>query len=69
MDMEQQAAAPVKPKARKEVSAMRKLTSELDAEVGKVEANRLKLAKLEKTVAAGNERIKALTAQLAKHFS
>jgi predicted nucleic acid-binding Zn-ribbon protein len=65
--MEQQAAA--KPKARKEVSGMRKLTSELDTEVRKVETNKARLHKLEKTIAAGNDRIKALTTQLAKHFS
>ena len=67
--MEQQAVTPAKPKARKEVSGMRKITSELDTEVRKVETNKLKLAKLEKTIAAGNERIKTLTAQLSKHFS
>jgi hypothetical protein len=44
--MEQQAAA--KPKARKEVSGMRKLTSELDTEVRKVETNKARLHKLEK---------------------
>lgn len=68
-NMEQQAATTDKPKARKEVSGMRKLTSELDTEVRKVETNKAKLAKLEKTIAVGNERIKALTAQLSKHFS
>lgn len=67
--MEQQEKSPVKTRVRKEVSGMRKLTSELDTEVRKVEANKLKLAKLEKTIAAGNERIKALTSQLSKHFS
>lgn len=67
--MEQQAATLAKPKARKEVSGMRKLTSELDTEVKKVEANKIKLAKVEKTIAAGNERIKALTVQLSKYFS
>lgn len=51
------------------VSAMRKLTSELDAEVRKVETNKSRLAKLEKTIQAGNDRIKALTSQLAKNFS
>jgi predicted nucleic acid-binding Zn-ribbon protein len=64
--MEQQAAKPVKTKS---VSAMRKLTSELDKEVRKVEANKARLANLEKTIAAGNDRIKALTSQLSKHFS
>ena len=67
--MEQQAATPAKPKSRKEVSGMRKITSELDTEVRKVETNKLRLAKLEKTIAVGNDRIKALTAQLSKHFS
>lgn len=64
--MEQQAAKTVKTKS---VSAMRKLTSELDTEVRKVETNKSRLAKLEKTISAGNDRIKALTAQLAKHFA
>ena len=67
--MNQQTATPVKQKARKEISGMRKLTSELDTEVRKVEANKTKLTKLEKTIAVGNDRIKALTAQLSKHFS
>ena len=67
--MNQQTATPVKQKARKEISGMRKLTSELDTEVKKVEANKSRLAKLEKTIAVGNDRIKALTAQLSKHFS
>ena len=64
--MEQQAAKTVKTKS---VSAMRKLTSELDTEVRKVETNKSRLAKLEKTISSGNDRIKALTAQLAKHFA
>ena len=67
--MEKQTVTPEKPKARKEVSGMRKITSELDTEVRKVETNKLKLAKLEKTIAAGNDRIKALTSQLSKHFA
>ena len=67
--MEQQSATPAKQKARKEVSGMRKLTSELDTEVRKVETNKARLTKLEKTIAAGNERIKTLTSQLSKHFS
>lgn len=65
-NMEQQEAKPVKTKS---VSAMRKLTSELDTEVRKVETNKARLAKIEKTIAVGNDRIKALTAQLSKHFS
>lgn len=64
--MEQQVAKPAKTKT---VSAMRKLTSELDTEVRKVETNKTRLTKLEKTIADGNAKIKALTAQLAKHFS
>ncbi len=48
---------------------MRKLTSEIDAEMRKVEANKLKLEKLQKTIATGNERIKMLASQLAKNFS
>ena len=64
--MEQKAAKPVKTKS---VSAMRKLTSELDKEVRKVETSKARLSNLEKTIAAGNDRIKALTSQLSKHFS
>lgn len=64
--MEQAAAKQAKTKT---ISAMRKLTSELDTEVRKVETNKARLAKLEKTIAAGSDRIKALTVQLAKHFS
>lgn len=48
---------------------MRKLTSEIDAEMRKVEANKLKLEKLQKAIAAGNERMKTLASQLAKQFS
>lgn len=64
--MEQQE---VKPAKTKSVSAMRKLTSELDMEVRKVETNKLRLVKLEKTISEGNSKIKALTSQLSKHFS
>lgn len=64
--MEQQAVKPTKTKA---VSAMRKLTSELDTEVRKVETNKLRMAKIEKTISDGNAKIKALTLQLSKHFS
>lgn len=67
--MEQQTTAVARPKPKKEISGMRKLTSELDTEVRKVEISKIKLAKLEKTIAASNEKIKALTSQLAKHFS
>lgn len=67
--MEQQAEAAEKPAKAKSVSAMRKLTSELDKEVRKVESNKVRLAKLEKTISDGNTKIKALTAQLSKHFS
>ena len=48
---------------------MRKLTSELDAEVKKMEITKLKMAKYEKAIQVGNDRIKALTSQLSKHFS
>jgi len=68
VNMEQQAAA-TKPKAKKEVSGMRKLTSELDAQVRKVEINKLKMAKLQKTVDESNAKIKALTLQLSKQFA
>ena len=64
--MEQQITKPAKTKS---VSAMRKLTSELDTEVRKVETNKIRLARLEKTIAEGNSKIKALTSQLSKHFS
>lgn len=64
--MEQQA---VKQAKTKTVSAMRKLTSELDTEVKKVETQKLRLAKLEKTISDSNSKIKTLTAQLSKHFS
>ena len=64
--MEQKAEKPAKTKS---VSAMRKLTSELDTEVRKVETNKARLARLEKTIAEGNAEIRALTAQLSKHFS
>jgi len=67
--MEQQTAATEKSRAKKEVSGMRKLTSELDTQVRKVETNKLKLVKLEKTIAEGNSKIKALTLQLSKHFA
>lgn len=67
--MEQQAEKAVKPAKTKSVSAMRKITSELDTEVRKVETNKLRLAKLEKTIADGNSKIKALTSQLSKHFA
>lgn len=66
VNMEQQA---VKQAKTKTVSAMRKLTSELDMEVRKVETNKLRLAKIEKTIADSNAKIKALTSQLSKHFS
>jgi signal transduction histidine kinase len=66
--MEQKPVAPVKPKAKKEISAMRKITSELDSEVRKVEIKKLKMAKIEKEIQSGNDRIKALTAQLNKNF-
>jgi hypothetical protein len=69
INMEQQAEKAAKPAKTKSVSAMRKLTSELDMEVRKVETNKLRLAKLEKTIADGNTKIKALTGQLSKHFS
>lgn len=64
--MEQQT---VKPTKTKSVSAMRKLTSELDTEVRKVETNKSRLAKLEKTIADGNAKIKALSTQISKHFA
>lgn len=58
-----------KPKAKKEISAMRIITSALDKEVKKVEINRQKVAKFEKEIQAGNERIKSLTAQINRNFS
>lgn len=67
--MEQQVETPVKTRVKKEVSGMRKLTSELDSQVRKIEINKLKMAKLEKAMTDGNAKIKSLTLQLSKHFS
>jgi hypothetical protein len=67
--MEQKTETHAKPKAKKEISAMRKITTSLDKEVKKVEINRIKIAKFEKEIQAANERIKSLTAQLNKNFS
>lgn len=67
--MEQKTETQAKPKAKKEISAMRKITTSLDKEVKKVEINRIKIAKFEKEIQAANERIKSLTAQLNKNFS
>lgn len=55
-----------KPTQRKTLSAMRKLTSELDAEVRKVEQAKAKLAKLEKEISVSSLKIKTLTAQLTQ---
>lgn len=56
---------PSKPKAKKvEVSPMRKLTSELDAEVRKVEADKKKLAALQKSIAEGEVKIEKLLLEL-----
>jgi signal transduction histidine kinase len=68
MKMEQKPVPPVKPKAKKEISAMRKITSDLDSEVRKVEINKLKVAKFEKAIQSANDRIKWLTAQLNKNL-
>ena len=67
--MEQQTVVEKTSVKSKTVSAMRKLTSELDKEVRKVETNKLRLTKLEKTISDGNAKIKTLTLQLSKHFS
>jgi polyribonucleotide nucleotidyltransferase len=67
--MEQQAEKAAKQVKTKSVSAMRKLTSELDTEVRKVETNKARLAKIEKTISDGNAKIKVLTSQLSKHFA
>lgn len=48
---------------------MRKLTTELDDEVRKVEVIKTKMAKLEKAISAGNDRIKVLMAQLSKNLT
>jgi len=69
MDQQEPQVAPAKPKAKKELSSLRKITSELDIAVRKVETNKARLAKIEKTISLGNDRIKALNAQLSKHFS
>lgn len=59
-------AAPAPAKPKREKSEMRKITSALDKEVGKVEANKVKIAKLEKVIADGQTAIKELSAKLAK---
>ena len=72
MNMNQQTPTPTpaaKTRVRKEVSNMRKLTSELDDEVRKVEVIKTKMAKLEKAISAGNDRIKVLMAQLSKNIT
>jgi polyribonucleotide nucleotidyltransferase len=69
INMEQQAEKAAKPAKTKSVSAMRKITSELDMEVRKVETNKIRLTKLEKTISDGNTKIRALTVQLSKHFA
>ena len=63
-----QAAAKAKPK-RGEVSEMRKLTSQLDAEVKKSESSRVKIAKLQKGIEQSNSKIKAITAQISRQVS
>ena len=55
--------------AKREVSSMRKITIELDAEVRKVEVIKGKIAKLEKSALAANDRIKSLMAQLSKNIT
>lgn len=67
--MEQQTVVEKPSVKSKTVSAMRKITSELDKEVRKVETNKLRLTKLEKTISDGNAKIKTLTLQLSKQFS
>jgi hypothetical protein len=60
----------VKPKAKKvEVSLMRKLTSQLDLEVQKVESDKAKIAKLQKAVNDGNESIKSIMVQLSNNLA
>ena len=56
-------------KVKKEISSLRKITAELDIQVKKVEMNKLRLVKLEKAIAEGHGKIRALTSQLAKHFA
>ena len=67
--MEPTQTQPVKTRAKREVSSMRKLTTELDDEVRKVEVIKTKMAKLEKAISAGNDRIKVLMAQLSKNIA
>jgi hypothetical protein len=59
--------AAAKPKAKKEISAMRKITSELDSEVRKVEIKQTKVAKFEKAIQIGNERIKSAHCAINKN--
>jgi uncharacterized Zn finger protein len=67
--MEPTQTQPVKTRVKREVSSMRKLTTELDDEVRKVEVIKTKMAKLEKAISAGNDRIKVLMAQLSKNLT
>jgi hypothetical protein len=56
---------PSKPKAKRvPVSPMRKLTSQLDAEVRKVEEEKNKLAALQKSIAEGESRIQSMLLEL-----
>ena len=60
-----EAPKPSKPKAKKaEVSPMRKLTSQLDAEVRKVEEDKNKLAALQESIKEGNARIEKILLEL-----
>ena len=63
------AVAEVVKKPKREVSEMRKLTTQLDAEVKKSESSRVKIAKLQKGIEEINGKIKAITELLAKQVS
>lgn len=53
-------------KSKKEISPIRKLTSELDVEVRKVEAEKFKAEKLAKSIGISNERIRVISLEISK---
>jgi len=59
-------AAPAPSKQKREKSEMRKITSALDKEVAKVEANKVKITKLEKAISESQTAIRELSAKLSR---
>ncbi len=53
----------------KSLSAMRKMTAEIDAEVQKLEKDKVRLALLEKKIAEGDAKVKALLKNFLEKFS